>query len=119
VLGGGYYDPYLQFFLRGADQQAIAQASLSIESQLNSTMAKAYRASGWRFVSVDRVFGTNIPLDQTTNLDPYGQIPTSVALVCEMSWMCAPAPEGPNIHPNQAGYAAYASAFLDVLKRAA
>jgi hypothetical protein len=39
-------------------------------------------------------------------------------MVCEMSWMCTPPPMGPNIHPNRAGYAAYASAFLRVLKTA-
>jgi hypothetical protein len=38
-------------------------------------------------------------------------------MVCEMSWMCAPAPQGPNIHPNQAGYGAYASALLSTLKK--
>jgi lysophospholipase L1-like esterase len=117
VLGAGYYDPYLQFYLRGPAQQALAQASLGIESQLNSTLQSSYKQAGWSFTSVDGVFGTNTPLDQTTNLDPYGQIPTAVAMVCEMSWMCAPAPQGPNIHPNQAGYAAYASALLSTLKK--
>jgi hypothetical protein len=36
-------------------------------------------------------------------------------MICEMTRMCAPAPQGPNIHPNHAGYAAYASASLSVL----
>jgi hypothetical protein len=39
-------------------------------------------------------------------------------MICEMTWMCAPAPQGPNIHPNHAGYVAYASANLFMLKRA-
>jgi lysophospholipase L1-like esterase len=117
LLGIGYYDPYLQFYLRGQAQQAIAQASLPIAAQLNSTMQTAYQSAGWKWVGVENVFDTNVPLDQTTNLDPYGQVPVAVAMVCEMSWMCAPAPQGPNIHPNQAGYAAYASAALGVLKK--
>jgi lysophospholipase L1-like esterase len=117
VMGGGYYDPYLQFYLRGGPDQGLAQASLGLQAALNAAMQKAYKQAHWRFVSVDNAFGTNIPFDQTTNLDPYGQIPTAVAMVCEMSWMCAPAPQGPNIHPNRAGYAAYASAFLTQLKK--
>jgi len=117
VLGTGYYDPYLAFYLRGPDQQALAQASVGIESQLNATLRKAFKTAGWSFTNPDAVFGTNTPLDQTTNLDPYGQVPVEVAMVCEMSWMCAPAPQGPNIHPNQAGYAAYASALLSTLKK--
>ena len=40
-----------------------------------------------------------------------------MGMICEMTCMCAPAPEGPNIHPNH-GYAAFASANLFMLKRA-
>jgi lysophospholipase L1-like esterase len=117
VMGGGYYDPYLQFYLRGGPDQGISQASLGLQSALNAALQKAYKQARWSFVSVDDEFGTNIPFDQTTNLDPYGQIPQAVADVCAMTWMCAPAPQGPNIHPNRAGYAAYASAFLTELRR--
>jgi hypothetical protein len=118
LLGSGYPDPYLQFYLRGSAQQALAQASVGIQHQLNDTLQQVYASAGWSFVSVDRVFATDTPLDQTTNLDPYGQVPVSVAMICEMTWMCAAAPQGPNIHPNHAGYAAYASANLSVLRSA-
>src|SRR5204862_6948302 len=66
-------DPYLQFYLRSSDQQAIAQASVGIQHQLNDTLQQVYTSAGWSFASVDRVFATDTPLDQTTNLDPYGQ----------------------------------------------
>ena len=116
LLGSGYPDPFLQFYLRGPDQASIAQASLGIQAQLNAAMEESYGSAGWKFVSVDALFGTNIPFDQTTNLDPYGQIPTAVANICEYTWMCAPAPQGPNIHPDQAGYALYAAANISALK---
>jgi lysophospholipase L1-like esterase len=116
LIASGYYDPYLQFLLRGGDQASIGQASLAIQRQLNDTMEEAYASANWKFVRVDDLFGTYIPLDQTTNLDPYGQIPIAVANVCTYSWMCAPAPEGPNIHPNQAGYALYAKDNLKALR---
>ncbi len=117
LIASGYYDPYLQFILRGGDQASIGQASVGIQRQLNDTMEEAYAAAGkWKFVRVDDLFGTYIPLDQTTNLDPYGQVPVAVANVCRYSWMCAPAPEGPNIHPNRAGYALYAQDNLKALR---
>jgi lysophospholipase L1-like esterase len=117
LIASGYYDPYLQFILRGGDQASIGQASIGIQRQLNDTMEEAYAAAGnWKFARVDDLFGTYIPLDQTTNLDPYGQIPVAVANVCKYSWMCAPAPEGPNIHPNKAGYALYAQDNLKALR---
>ena len=37
--------------------------------------------------------------------------PLNVARICQWTWMCAPAPVGPNIHANDAGYAVMAQAF--------
>jgi lysophospholipase L1-like esterase len=117
LIASGYFDPYLQFILRTREQAAIGQASIAIQRQLNDAIEEAYAAAGsWKFVRVDDLFGTYIPLDQTTNLDPYGQIPVAVANVCKYSWMCAPPPEGPNIHPNKAGYALYARDNLKALR---
>lgn len=116
LIGSGYPDPYLQFYLRGPDQAAIAQASLGIQAGLTDALKESYGTAGWKFVSVDELFGTAIPFDQTTNLDPYGQIPIAVANICEYTWMCAPAPQGPNIHPDRAGYALYAAANISALK---
>jgi hypothetical protein len=35
-----------------------------------------------------------------------------VALICEWTWECAPAPRGPNQHANPAGYRVIANAVL-------
>ncbi|HUH80894.1 MAG TPA: hypothetical protein VLZ06_06165 [Solirubrobacteraceae bacterium] len=40
------------------------------------------------------------------------QVPVAVAEVCRLTWMCAPAPVGPNIHANPTGYHVIAQAFL-------
>jgi hypothetical protein len=39
---------------------------------------------------------------------------TNVAFICQLTWMCAPPPEGPNIHANESGYGVIAQEFLDV-----
>ena len=41
----------------------------------------------------------------------------NVRYECKLTWMCAPKPFGPNIHPSDAGYAAIAHAIELVLPR--
>jgi len=41
-----------------------------------------------------------------------GTVPRNVALICQWTWACAAPPRRPNQHPNQAGYAVIADAFL-------
>jgi lysophospholipase L1-like esterase len=43
---------------------------------------------------------------------PVNVAPLDVVRICQWTWMCVPAPVGPNIHLNQAGYAVMAQAFL-------
>ena len=44
-----------------------------------------------------------------------GTVPTNVARVCALTWMCAAPPLGPNLHPNDAGYRVIAGALADAL----
>jgi hypothetical protein len=46
-----------------------------------------------------------------------GRLPRSVATVCKLTWECAPAPQGPNEHANDLGYAVMATAFLLVVQQ--
>jgi hypothetical protein len=39
----------------------------------------------------------------------------NVKYECKLTWMCAPKPFGPNIHPNDSGYLAIANAIAAVL----
>jgi hypothetical protein len=43
------------------------------------------------------------------------QFPLSAHLACEWTWICAPPPPGPDVHPNRQGYAVIAAAFEEVL----
>jgi hypothetical protein len=38
-------------------------------------------------------------------------VPVAVARICQWTWMCAPAPRGPNIHANATGYKQLAKTF--------
>jgi hypothetical protein len=45
-----------------------------------------------------------------------GALPRSVATICQLTWACAAAPQGPNEHANDLGYAIMAAAFLLVVQ---
>ena len=81
-------------------------------------IAKAFKRYGFKVARVAEAFNTYKPFEVTTNYR--GQrVPLSVATVCRLSWICAAAPRGPNIHANRAGYGVIAGAFRKALGRAA
>ena len=49
-------------------------------------------------------------------MPPVGLVPLNVARICQWTWICAPAPLGPNKHANTAGYQVMAVAFAEVLQ---
>jgi hypothetical protein len=63
---------------------------------------------------VGQAFSTSKPLTDTTLLDGV-QVPGAVAAICQLTWMCAPAPQGPNIHADPAGYSRIAQALAGKL----
>ena len=56
---------------------------------------------------------------QTTNFTnvPFVNLPLNVVAICSFTWMCAPAPQGPNIHANDIGYAVIAGTFAFAIGR--
>ena len=104
------YNPFLQLYLtRGGHAEAIASDGYA--RNVNEGLARLYRASGFRVARVDVAFRT---YDLSRKKSLAGQrhpVPVAVAEVCRLTWMCAPAPVGPNIHANQAGYGLIAQAF--------
>lgn len=111
-----YYNPFLALWLTGPAGQQQAVASVQLQAQLNGILGQAYGAFGIPVVDVSGVFHSTqfTPLVQLT---PTVQVPLNVALVCQWTWMCAPAPVGPNIHANKDGYEQIAEAFADVVDR--
>jgi lysophospholipase L1-like esterase len=109
VVGMTYYDTALAAWLTGAAGQALATASLPLIREFNGLLTILYRSGGFRVADVAGAFAT----DDMTDL--VGGVPLDVARICQWTWMCAPAPLGPDIHANTAGYGVIAKAFAAVL----
>ena len=110
IAGMNLYDPFLTEYLTGAVGQQVAAASVAIDQSFNQLLDQNYRAFGVRAADVQDAFSTT---DSTTTvpLPGVGTVPLNVARICEWTWMCAPAPVGPNIHANATGYRHIATAF--------
>lgn len=109
VIGLNYFDPLLASWLQGADGQQLATQSVQLVTQFNQVLQNAYQQAGYRVADVAGAFQITA-FSPTVALPGFGDVPTNVATVCQLTWMCAPAPVGPNIHPNAAGYAVIANA---------
>ncbi len=102
IIGMNFYDPFLApvWFSNPAGLGTeIAQAV-----GLNGVFDAIYAAAGIPVADVGTAF-------QTTVTTPIGGVPLNVLRICAWTWMCAPAPLGPDIHANAAGYHVIALAF--------
>jgi lysophospholipase L1-like esterase len=102
LVAMNYYDPFLAAYLTGPAGQTLAQQSLVVMHVFNGLISGTFRAAGFRLADVAAAFDTY-------------DLPADVAKICQWTWMCAPAPLGPDIHANQQGYGVIAEAFRHVL----
>ena len=110
------YDPFLQLYLTpGGQEEAIAIDGYA--RNLNHALVRLYRAGRFRVARVDEAFRTYETSSTTTLAGQPQPVPVAVAEVCRLTWMCAPAPVGPNIHANPAGYALIARTFATAFAR--
>lgn len=112
-VGLEYYDPFLAHYLSGSTGPAVATASLVDMNQLNADLDSGYSAAGIAVANVPGAFQMN----DTTRVDVpnVGEIPQNVAEACLLTWMCEPAPFGPDDHPDNAGYMVIAESIAAVL----
>jgi lysophospholipase L1-like esterase len=119
IVGMTYYDPFLAEYLSGAAGQSIAAASVQLSQQINGALTNAYTAQKFRIADVGTAFKTYVPFSDTVAFPGggyyYSSVPLSVATVCDLTWMCAAPPKGPNIHANAIGYSAIAKVFAAAL----
>jgi hypothetical protein len=112
-VGLGHYDPFLADALLGSAGRLISANSSREVGRLNATLQRAYTSAGIPMAMVGNAFESrDVAL---VNVVGVGWVPENVANTCALTWMCLPAPLGPNIHPNDAGYAAIATAIEGLL----
>ncbi len=110
VLAMNYYDPFLAVWLLGDTGPRIAVGTVAVTAAVNRQLEDIYRHFGARVVNVQDAFGTTDLL--RTVPTRYGLVPVAVARICAWTWMCEPAPVGPNIHANREGYRVIAEALF-------
>jgi lysophospholipase L1-like esterase len=111
IVGMTIYNPFLANWLLGPDGQAFAQASaVQLMGPVNGVLRGIFEAGGARVADIEAAFSSN---DFATQVDlpGAGTVPLNVARICMWTWVCAPAPYGPDNHANEAGYGAIADAF--------
>jgi lysophospholipase L1-like esterase len=109
IVVANYYDPFLAaaVLLPYPGGVILAGQSLDITHLFNSTIEGICNAGGIPVADVARAFR----IDNDSNL-PIVNIPVNVFLSLTWTWIAAPPPRGPDVHPNAVGYLAIAGAFV-------
>ncbi|HKQ88269.1 MAG TPA: SGNH/GDSL hydrolase family protein, partial [Candidatus Acidoferrales bacterium] len=111
VIAMNYFDPFLAAWKLGPAGQTLAQESLQATIGFNGELEAIYQAAGVPVADVAKAFR----ITDSTNI-PVINLPLNVFLELTWTWVGAPAPLGPDIHPNSVGYANIALAFAETLK---
>ena len=109
IVGMNYYDPFLAAWIYGPQGQALALASLPLTIQFNAALQSVYQALQVPVADVAKAF-------RITNTTPVWGIPLNVLLALSWTWMGAPPPVGPDVHPNAIGYAVIAGSFVRAIE---
>ena len=106
-----YYNTFLASWFNGLPGQALAYQSAVLADILNyDTLGAVYGAFGIPVADVAVAFDSG-------NFGPSGVpgLPQNVLNICTFTWMCTPAPVGPNIHANRYGYGLIAATIAATL----
>ena len=105
IVGMNYYDPFLAAWVFGPAGRALAVASLPLIRDFNQVLETVYQA-------------LQVPVADVAGTFRMERFPTNVVLALTWTWMSAPPPRGPDVHPNALGYFAIASAFAKAISAA-
>lgn len=112
-VGFNYEDPFVAHYLEGPVSVANAQATLTDMGRLNQILQTVYARA---HVSVANIAGAFQSANASRVVVPnVGSVPLNVRFACLYTWMCQPAPFGPDDHPNNAGYMLIAEAIVKTL----
>ncbi len=114
-VGLGHYNPYLSLATKERSKELFATNSVAALRLMNNSLSAVYSNFKIRMAAVARAFHeedlrvVHVPRQEATTVN--------VLYECKFTWMCAPKPYGPNIHPSDAGYAAIARAIAVLLPK--
>jgi len=100
IVAMNYYNPFVAAWLRGPDGQDLAHQSAFLLGQFNDLLEGIYAFFAVPVGDVARAFRS----DDFITIVPRIGLPINVVLVCQLTWMCVPPPQEPDIHPNRSGY---------------
>ena len=106
IVGMNYYDAFLAGWVFGPVGQQLAIDSLPLTLQLNDLLEGIYGQLGMPVANVEAAFHTT-----DWSVVPLVGLPKNVLIALTWTWMGAPPPSGPDVHPNSIGYSAIAAAF--------
>jgi lysophospholipase L1-like esterase len=115
LVGMNYYVPELAQWRHGRTGQELAVLTERLVNGYDILLRREYAAYGARTADVFTAFHSADFADRV-RLPGVGALPRSVATICQLTWACAAAPQGPNEHANDLGYAIMAAAFLLVVQ---
>ena len=117
IVGMNYYNPYLESWLQDAAGQTLAVESDQAVGVLNDFLGTTYATAGMSMADVAAAFESdNFTTMVASSQPPPNEIlPVNVNNICELTYMCDPAPVGPDIHANSVGYSLVADTFAAVL----
>ena len=101
-----YYDPFLAAWQLPGNGKALALESLDVTTVFNGLLEAIYQSFAVPVADLAHAF-------RIYNFAPVPgeNIPVNVFLAVNLTWIAAPAPQGPNVHPTASGYADIAGAF--------
>jgi lysophospholipase L1-like esterase len=111
MIAMNYYLPALAEWRHGLLGEVLARLAELATDGYNTLLARVYGQYGVAVANVFAAFHSS-DFSPDVSVPGLGSLPRNVATVCRWTWECAAPPRGPNQHPNQAGYAAIAHAFL-------
>jgi lysophospholipase L1-like esterase len=115
LVGGDIYDPFLGGLLVNNTLVAnVANQSLALITKINSEIAYADANAGFKTADVaDAFFTYSTTKVRAPSLG--GAANRDLVVLCSYTYVCTKAPQGPNVHPDAAGYRAMAGAFEGVV----
>jgi lysophospholipase L1-like esterase len=105
IVGMNYNDPLVAAAVFGQAGRTLAAVSLQATAAFNQALEAVYDALLVPVADVAAAFRTNTTTVNVVN----------VAIALTWTWMGAPPPRGPDVHPNAIGYLAITSAFVKAI----